>query len=79
MKVKEVHSFKDLEEFLNKNPGTALIVRDIGNSQNAIMHTFGGNFCGDWKSGDGILFYEDGEQHSADSDAEFLINKIITF
>jgi hypothetical protein len=80
--VKEqTYNFSHLETFLNEweNRNKLLIVKDKANNATAVMHIFLENFCGDWKSGDGILFYSDGEAHSAESYDEFLLIDIVTF
>lgn len=77
METGKKYTFKRLEKFLNKweNRNKCLLV-ELQN-QRAIMHVFGGNFCGDWKSGDGILFYDDNEQHSAEPEEGFILVKIL--
>ena len=70
------YRFFDLETYLQSNPGQCLLVMD-SEGDCAMMHVFGGNFCGDWKSGDGILFYKY-EQHSAGPDDLFTLLQIIS-
>lgn len=66
------YTFIRLQEHLGKSkPGTFALVENIQYGGRAIMHIFGGNFCGDWLSGDGVLFYADGEVHSANEGDEF--------
>ena len=74
------HTFEDLEKYLfqHENRAKFLKLYDSQNKQNAIMHVFFENFCSDWKSGDGILFYDDGETHSADSEDLFVVKEIIS-
>lgn len=90
IQIGEKYTFAQLEEFLNDADswGKALIVshripgitsKGTGFPGTAIMHTFGGNFCGDWLSGDGVLFYNDTEVHSAEPDQEFKVLQIISF
>src|SRR4051812_23706086 len=84
------YQFHELERWLNDwdNRDKALIVTHripgiipagTGFEGTAIMHTFGGNFCGDWLSGDGVLFYNDTEVHSAEPDQEFTVLQIIQY
>lgn len=78
MKKGKSYTFKQLEDFLKKSDrGKSLIVESASFGDKAMMHIFGGNFCGDWLSGDGVLFYEDGEVHSANPDDGFLLLDII--
>lgn len=73
------YTFKDLEEYLFQHENRALFLKlyDIQNKQKAIMHVFFENFSGVWKSGDGVLFYDDGETHSADSGDMFIVEEIM--
>lgn len=90
IEIGKQYQFHRLESWLNEweNRNKALIVTHkipgitpagTGFDGTAIMHTFGGNFCGDWLSGDGVLFYNDNEAHSAEPDQEFTVVQIITF
>lgn len=77
IKVGSKHTFLALEKFLESKPGTFLVVENIEyRNERAVMHVFGGNFCGDWKSGDGVLFYADGEVHSAEPGDHFKVISI---
>lgn len=75
------YTFKELEEFLNesKNKNKSLIVKNESQDCTAMMHVFTENFCGAWVSGDGVLFYSDGETHSAEPTDEFLLIEIVSF
>lgn len=78
MKENGTYTFEQLEGFMNKSdPGTYLLVENMEFKQKAVMHIFGGNFCGDWLSGDGVLFYDNGEVHSSNPDDEFRLIKIM--
>ena len=81
MEENKIYSFKDLEKFLNEweNRNKFLKLNNISQKCTAIMHIFSENFCGDWLSGDGILFYSDGEVHSANPDDEFLLIEVVEF
>lgn len=86
--VGNAYTFEELEKYLQKNVGKALIVtltlagvdgvgiRYVGR---AIMHVFGVNFCGDWKRGDGVLFYSDSEVHAAEPNEVFTVLQIIQY
>lgn len=80
MKTNKTYTFKKLESFLNgdENWDKCLIVKNIEQKITAVMHVFLGNFDEAYKSGDGILFYSDGEAHSANPDDKFLLIQIIT-
>jgi hypothetical protein len=76
--INKVYKFSQLEKFLRKSDGNkCLLVKNVDQNITAIMHVFAGNFCGDWLSGDGVLFYNDGEVHSAEPDDEFELINII--
>jgi hypothetical protein len=79
LKVGQSYAFEELEKFLASKSGVYLMVENQDDKSTAIMHVFGGNFCGDWLSGDGILFYNNGEQHSAEPHDEFKVLKIVEF
>lgn len=69
-----LYEFKQLEEYLNSDdspPGTFLLVENVDMKERAIMHVFMENFCGPWLSSHAILFYSDGEAHSANDYDEF--------
>lgn len=71
-------TFDEIEKLLQEDERSlSLIVLNVEHNKKAIMHIFWGNFCGDWLSGDGVLFYEDREVHSANDEDEFLILRII--
>ena len=73
--------FEKLEKFLvdSESNNVCLVLKDVKNQQNAIMHVFFENFSSSYLSGDGVLFYDDGEAHSAEPDDVFEILKIIKF
>ena len=81
MKEADLTTFKKLEKWLIKegNENKCLIVYDMANQITAIMHVFFENFSNHYQSGDGILFYKDGETHSANPDDKFRIIRIISF
>jgi hypothetical protein len=69
-----VYTFEQLEKFLagdDNPPGTFALVENTKYGERAIMHVFSSNFCGDWRSGDGVLFYADGEVHSSNTSDEY--------
>jgi len=76
----KLYTFKELQEFLYEidNCNKFLIVEN-DTEDRAVMHVFRGNFCGDWRAGDGVLFYNDGETHSAEDDDEFMLINVLTF
>lgn len=80
MEQNKVYTFNELEEFLNEweNVSKCLIVKNNELNQNAFMHVFGENFSEGYQSGDGILFYNDGDACSADHDTEFTVIDIVT-
>ena len=75
----QTYQFKDLEKllFFRWDEGICLRVKNILHRNYAIMHVFTENFSSAYQSGDGVLFYDDGETHSANPDDEFVIVKII--
>jgi len=77
----KTYSFKQLQDFLNDwdNRNKFLIVKNKEQNSTAVMHVFMENFCGEWKSGDGILFYNDGEAHSADDSDKFTLINTVSF
>jgi hypothetical protein len=81
MEEGKIYSFEALEKALNEFEkfGICLHVRNVKQNETAIMHVFHENFCSPWLSGDGVLFYNDGETHSAESYEEFELLKIIKF
>ena len=81
MKKLKSYTFKELEEFLCEegNENKFLIVKNESYDSTAVMHVFMVNFCGDWRSGDGILFYNDGETHSAEDHDEFTLIDVVSF
>lgn len=66
-----VYTFEQLEKYLANTdevlPGTFALVENVNYGERAVMHSFSTNFCGDWRSGDGVLFYADGEVHSSNA------------
>jgi len=81
MEKQKSYSFKELRTFLNNwdNRNKFLIVKNDLQGGTAVMHCFGDNFCGDWLSGDGILFYNDGEAHSAYDNDKFTLIDVVSF
>jgi len=79
MECNKIYSFSELESFLRQweNQNKCFKVNNVDQKCNALMHTFQENFCGDWKAGDAILFYADGEVHSAEPRDQFLLLEII--
>lgn len=78
LKVGKAYEFGVLEALLSEAKFTTMVrVFDMGNKQFAIMAVFHENFCGDWLSGDAVLFYDDNETHTADQHAMFLLEEII--
>lgn len=80
LEIGKSYSFEDLEKYLfqYKNRKKFLKLFDLRDKQKAIMHVFFANFYGDWKSGDGVLFYDDCEVHSADSDDMFKVVEVMS-
>lgn len=73
----ETYAFYNLAKRLGqRKPGTYALVEDKQYGGRAIMHIFRVNFCGDWVSGNGVLFYADGEVHSANDGDEFKLISI---
>jgi hypothetical protein len=73
----KTYAFYNLEKRLGeRKPGTYALVENVQYGGRAIMHIFRGNFCGDWLSGDAVLFYADGETHSANEGDEFKLISI---
>ncbi len=81
MEKLKAYTFKDLQRFLNEfgNRNKFLIVKNETHGCTAVMHVFMENFCGDWRSGDGVLFYNDGETHSAEECDKFTLIDIVSF
>lgn len=81
MKANKDYYFKELTGFLAKyeNRNKCLIVKNLKDNSNAVMHVFFENFSNDYKSGDPVLFYNDGETHTAESTDLFKLLKIVTF
>lgn len=79
MELRKLYSFRELEIFLQNWDNRDKCLKVADDNCTALMHTFKGNFCGDWKDGDGILFYSDGEIHSSEPDTEFFLLEIIEF
>lgn len=78
MKKGDICTFKELEEFLTEPRNNSKYLKVERSGYVAVMHVFRENFCGDWLCGDGILFYSDGEVHSAEPDDIFLLTDIKT-
>jgi hypothetical protein len=77
MKKYNSYTFLELQQFLNQDTGKHLIVKNEKTGDTAVMHVFRENFCGGYVSGDGILFYADGEVHSANESDKFILIDII--
>lgn len=76
--VGKIYSFSDLEIMLNDRGSKDFFrVKNVQYGLIALMCTFLQNFSTLYKSGDAVLFYEDGEQHSADTHDEFILLEII--
>lgn len=75
------YTFEELQEFLYEweNRNKFLIVKNESQNCTAVMHVFMENFCGNWLSGDGVLFYNDGETHSAKDSDEFTLIDVVSF
>lgn len=76
----KIETFKKLEKLLGDRSGSVALLKSKEESSKgeiAIMHIFSENFSGNWLSGDGILFWEDGEVTSADDDHRFEILDIL--
>jgi hypothetical protein len=74
------YSFTELESYLNEiefGNRAMLRVYDKRNKEYAIMATFGDNFSDQYHSGDGVLFYSDGDTTSADNDDMFELISVI--
>lgn len=80
IKVGQLYTFKDMESFLDdwENRSKVLVIEDKCKDR-GMMHTFGGNFCGDWLSGDGVVFWNNKDVTSAEPNDEFNLLKIILF
>lgn len=78
----DVYTFAQLEIFLNDqeyNQYTFFRVWNMDQECYALMTTFKENFVtATWLSGDGVLFYQDGEVHSSNPDDEFRLIAIIS-
>lgn len=80
IKIGEGQTFKKMEEYLQEwdNRDKALIVEDRF-GDHGMMHVFGGNFCGDWLSGDGVIFWSNKDVTSAEPEDEFKLIEIVKF
>jgi len=81
MEKNKLYTFIELEKFLAEweNVSKFLLLKDIENNCTAVMHVFQENFSEGYQSGDGVLFYSDGDTCSADDDKEFLLIDIVSF
>lgn len=81
MEKQKSYTFKQLEKFLNEgiNWNKCLVVKNEEQECTAVMHVFMENFSDAYQSGDGVLFYSDGETLSANDDDQFLLLDIINF
>lgn len=75
----ETYNFKELESMLGDrmilNPAFYRIKSEDGLI--GLMSVFSENFSSAYQSGDGVIFYEDGEQHSADPYDKFDLLSVI--
>lgn len=76
MTIGTKYTFAQLERFLKaqlmkKGHTKFLKVYNLEVKQYAIMLVFHTNFSDAYRSGDGVLFYDDGETHSANPEDEF--------
>lgn len=79
MELNKIYQFQELEKLLSDESYTvAFRVKEMRYDLYALMLGFSGNFSDAYQSGDGVLFYEDGETHSADPTDEFTLLEIIT-
>lgn len=80
--IGETYQFHRLEKYLNEENAigrVALIVRNISQSCDAMMHRLGTGLSDAWKEGDCMLFYADGETHGANSYDEFKVLQMIIY
>lgn len=78
--IGQVYTFKQLENILNGTEygyTTFLRVFDVRNKQYAMMVVCGESLSDAYRSGDGILFYSDGEQHSSNNHDEYKVMEIV--
>lgn len=70
------YSFKELEYLLNNQHHTKYSffkVYNVENKSYALMTVFRENFSQSYLSGDGVLFYDNGETHSSDEHDVFTL------
>jgi len=90
LQVNNTYQFSDLELWLaqHENRNKALIVHDTLHEQTGMMHIFPagllpkherGLIYTDWKAGDGIIFYNNGEQYGSEAERVFRVIEIIEF
>lgn len=81
LKLLKAYTFEELEKFLVDwdNIDKCLIVKNEPCNITAIMHVCQESVSASYRSGDGILFYRDGDIKSADDDDEFTLLQIISF
>lgn len=81
LELLKAYTFEQLENFLREweNIDKCLLVKNEPCDCTAIMHVFQENFSDAYQSGDGVLFYRDGDTKSADADDEFTLLQIISF
>lgn len=77
----KTYKFHELEDYLyhSDRANQTLIVANAVTNEQAIMHVFFGNFSKDWQAGDAVLFYNNGETHSANRNEHFILVSIIGF
>ncbi len=73
------YEFQELAKYLSQDgkENEYLKLYDAGNNCFAIMHVLGTGLCEKWQIGDGILFYDDGETHSANDYDTFKVVAIL--
>lgn len=81
MKIEKgkTYTFEHLEKYLidHEEKGMQFLkVQNVEHGNKAMMFVFFENFCGNWRSGDGVLFYDDGETHSASDYDKFKVLEI---
>lgn len=69
--------FSELESYLFDYSGVMLRLFDPRNNQHCFMWCFHENFSKEYQSGDCVLFYDDGETHSANPGDDFIFKDII--
>lgn len=77
--LSETYSFEQLEKalFEQEDRNVYLKVFNTEVKQFGIMHVLYCHFADQWLEGNGIIFYDDGEVHSANSYDEFKVVAIL--